>query len=95
MTSYNVASINATTFRRADRQVEISRWMEQERVDLCAVQETRLVAGEDTGNRLGRYRIHRCDGGVGTAVLVRKGIGFAPVDLDLEIHALPQRLRPD
>ena len=47
--------------------VELVRQLEKESIDICLVQETRFKFKPIEIQLLGKYKIFRCDEGVGTA----------------------------
>lgn len=67
---YKIGSINVSSFRKTDRQIEIARYLYQSKYDFLLMQETRLTASHSPTNH--HYEFYRQDEGVGTLIMAKK-----------------------
>lgn len=67
---FKIGSINVSSFRKLDRQIEIARYLYQNKYDFLLMQETRLTARHSPYNN--HYTFYRQDEGVGTLIMAKK-----------------------
>lgn len=78
--SIKIGSINVSSLRVGNRDVEIDRYLNKENFDVCFIQETRLNKDvNNTWRGMDHFTAVRDDKGVGVLVLVRKNIKYSVI----------------
>lgn len=76
----NIGSINTSSFADVDRRIEIIKLMEEEKIDICCIQETRLK--EKHWVVANKYNNIRNDTGVGTLIFIKNRLKFETLNFD-------------
>lgn len=79
MFELSIGSINPTSIKNLERRLELERAIQLLALDVCFVQETRLIGYISSASRAFNY--HRNDTGAGTAVLYKKNLKATPVEV--------------
>lgn len=80
MSHFKIGSLNASSFSKMERRIEVSRYLFQNKFDFLCVQETRLKAGQNCLDH--HYSFYRNDEGVGTLIAARKKYKCAQLQIN-------------
>lgn len=83
MTELKIGSINTTSFAKKERQIEITRHLEQNLFDICLVQETKIKYNINLNSK--KYTYYKNDSGLGTMIIIRDRIKCEEIKTALEV----------